>query len=386
MTTGLKALIETVLPEAVNVRHSLHKIPELAGREEKTSAFIRKKLSYLPLKVHAPYLGTDVVADLNTGRPGMNIVLRADIDALPIQETSGLKYQSQHPGCMHGCGHDGHSAMLLGAAMVLCRLREKLNGNIRFVWQPGEENEAMGKKMVASGVISDPPAGFVTALHGMPGLAKKNFSFRPGPVMAACAHWHLKITGRGAHGSMPEKAIDPIYFGSLVAAEIHDLVNKEFASSPDPVVVSIGKFNAGFIDNVIPDTAELCGTARFFSMETGMRIEELMRELLDRILNRAGAGYELNFNVQYIPTVNDPESAAFARDVVRKYMLFTPLEKAKLISEDFSYYLEQAPGVYAFLGLGENCPVLHSSGFDFPDDCLGDGIHYFSRLVLELQK
>lgn len=386
MTHGLKALIETVLPEVVEVRHALHKMPELAGQERRTSAFLRKKLSYLPLMVHPPYLGSDTVADLQTGKPGVNVVLRADIDGLPISETGKARYRSQNPGCMHGCGHDGHAAMLYGAALVLCRLRDELRGNIRFVWQPGEENEAMGKQMVASGVVTEPPAGFVTALHGMPGLPKRAFSFKPGPIMAACAHWHLKIFGRGAHGSMPEKAVDPIYLGSLAAAGLHDLAAKEFSGNADPVVVSIGRFHAGLIDNVIPDTAEMCGTSRFFSKETGAKVEQAMRELLDRVLVGAGAKYELEFSVQYLPTVNDPESTEFVRDVVRKYMMFTPLKKPKLIAEDFSYYLDQAPGVYAFLGLGEECPLLHSSGFDFPDDCLADGIHYFSRLVLELQK
>lgn len=377
MKEKILQLAKRHVDEAIALRRALHRIPEIAGREFKTSALLREKLSALPLDLRQPYLETDVVAMLNESRGGRNITLRADIDALPIMEETGSPNTSTHSGFMHACGHDGHMAMLYGAARVLCDLREELPaGNVRFVFQPGEEAVAMARKLVAAGVLENPPADFCAAVHGWPGVRHNCVSTREGAVMAAAVHWTLTITGRGGHGSMPEKAVNPMHS----AARIIDRLRREC-----PPVCSVCHIDSGFNQNIIPDTALMEGTTRNLDDATGDKIEAVFRAVVDEVCREEGTAYALDYDRLYPVCASSAHGAALAKSVTEKYLgadRFEPMAKSAMSSEDFAYFLMKCPGVYCHLGLGDHTP-LHRSMFEFDDALVETGMVFFAGLAVE---
>ena len=375
MIEDLRRLADTHVAEAVKLRHELHRIPELAGHEVETSRLIRARLLDLPLTTLPPFLATDVVAIL--GGEGPNVTLRADIDALPITEETGVAYASLHPGVMHACGHDGHTAMLYGAARILCDLRGALpKGSVRFVFQPGEEVAALARDLVAAGALDNPPANFCAALHGWPGVPHGCVSTRPGAVMAESVHFRLVVTGRGGHGSMPEKAINPIH----ALSEIIIRLRREC-----PPICSVCRVGGGSSDNVIPDTAWLAGTSRSLDDETSRRIESALRTIADEVCRKEGATYTLDYQRRYPVTASSPEGAALAEAAAREALgedRFVPMAASSLSSEDFAYFLRKAPGVYCHLGLGDHAP-LHTSRFDFDDSVVKDGMLFLAALAVK---
>ena len=354
------------LNEVSALRHELHKMPETAGKEFKTSALLRERLNALPLKVEKPYLETDVVALLNADFPGRNVTLRADIDALPVAEETTLPYRSEHPGTMHACGHDGHMAMLYGAARILCELRSELPGSVRFLFQPGEEIAAMAKALLEAGAADHPEMDFCAALHGWPNVPHGCISTRCGAVMAAAGFFRLTVLGQGGHGSMPRKAKNPIN----VIARIADALRRECPESNS---------------NIIPATAEIEGTTRFLYEETGKRIDALLRNTAGRICAEEQASYELVYRVPYPVTASSEEGALLAREVAEQYLgkeSFVPMKESAMASEDFSYFLQRSSGVFCHLGLGEHAP-LHSSRFDFDDTVLKNGMIFLAAAAYE---
>ncbi len=382
----LLTAIDAMLPEIRELRHQLHRIPEIAGQEVKTAAFLRQKLQPFGLEFREPLLGTDVVADLDTGRSGKTILLRADIDALPIDESTGVPYASGHPGMAHACGHDGHMAMLLGAVKIIAGIREQLNGRIRFVFQPGEEVRALGRELVAKGVLKNPDVEFCAALHGWPGVPEGLIETRPGPVMAAAGHFKVKIIGKGGHGSSPESAIDPLLTACKAVMLLQSVVSRRI----DPqaaAVLGVCQFNAGQSSNVIPDTAEFSGTTRALDRATTARFEPEIRRILEHVTAANGATYEMTYSQDYEVTVNDPAAVETARLAVTKYLgpdLYRELPRPAMGAEDFGYYLAEVPGVYARLGMGVGAVGLHNPRYDFNDRALRHGIAFFVALALEL--
>ena len=370
--------LAAILPGIIEFRHTLHRIPEMAGAEFETSRAIRERLAGLDLEVLPPFLGTDVVAILHGRGPGRNVTLRADIDALLIGEETGVPYASSHAGKMHACGHDAHAAMVMGAAEILASRREEFDGSVRFVWQPGEENRAMGRDLVEAGALENPRADLVTALHGMPGLPVGVLALRDGAMMASCAHFKVTIRGRGGHSSRPHQAVDPVVAAAAVVVELQSVVSRRI-DPQQAAVLSVCRIAGGELANVIPDEVVLEGTARALDMNVAAALESGLREVVDAVSRAHRTSCEIDYRLSYPVTFNAPEPTALARRVIRETVgegRFIELAESSMGAEDFSWYLRRYPGVYVKLGTGEDCPALHNSKFDFPDAALAAGIEY----------
>lgn len=367
-----------ILPGIIEFRHALHRIPEMAGAEFETARAIRERLAGLDLEVLPPFLGTDVVAILHGRGPGRNVTLRADIDALRVHEETGAAYASRHDGRMHACGHDGHAAMVMGAAELLASRRDSFDGSVRFVWQPGEENRAMGRDLIEAGALENPRADLVTALHGMPGLPVGVLALRNGAMMASCAHFKVTIRGRGGHSSRPHQAIDPVVAAAAIVVELQSVVSRRI-DPQQAAVLSVCRIAGGELANVIPDEVVLEGTARALDMKVAAALETGLREVVEAVSRAHRTRCEIDYRLAYPVTLNAPEPTALARRVIRETVgdeRFVELAASSMEAEDFSYYLQRYPGVYVKLGTGENCPALHNSKFDFPDAALAAGIEY----------
>lgn len=367
-----------ILPGIIEFRHALHRIPEMAGAEFETARAIRERLAGLDLEVLPPFLGTDVVAILHGRGPGRNVTLRADIDALRVHEETGAAYASRHDGRMHACGHDGHAAMVMGAAELLASRRDSFDGSVRFVWQPGEENRAMGRELIEAGALENPRADLVTALHGMPGLPVGVLALRNGAMMASCAHFKVTIRGRGGHSSRPHQAIDPVVAAAAIVVELQSVVSRRI-DPQQAAVLSVCRIAGGELANVIPDEVVLEGTARALDMKVAAALETGLREVVEAVSRAHRTRCEIDYRLAYPVTLNAPEPTALARRVIRETVgdeRFVELAASSMEAEDFAYYLQRYPGVYVKLGTGENCPALHNSKFDFPDAALAAGIEY----------
>jgi amidohydrolase len=391
----LKKRIGRILPEITEIRHALHRIPETKLEERETSKRIRELIADTRIELLDPYLGTDVVGLLwgrksasPTDRPGrgLNVTLRCDIDALPIEETSGKPWKSGHRGRAHSCGHDGHMAVLIGALKVLDSLSDRFDGSVRFVFQPGEEEAGGGRMMVEKGLLdSDPKPAAVFALHGWPGIPIGKIAARPGPAMAAQDRFRITVRGRGGHGAVPHRAIDPIVTGAQIVTGLQTIVSR----SMEPVaagVISVCTFHGGTTSNVIPDEVTMEGTTRYFDKEVQSLIRSRMKEVIRGICDSAGAAYAFDYNEGYIPLVNDPEKVSFLQEVVNSYLgrgAWIPDLPRVMGAEDFAFYLDRVPGVFLRLGLGEDSPALHSAEFDFNDGAIEAGITVMSALALE---
>jgi amidohydrolase len=378
-------LVEGILPEVTEIRHRLHQAPELALEEHGTAALVRQTLAAVGLEPRRPLLGTDVVAVLQGAHAGPNVTVRADMDALPVQEKTGLPYQSQHDGRMHACGHDGHTAMLLGSVRVLCQLQAELRGSVRFVFQPGEEVVAAGRELVARGALLDPEPAAVLALHAWPGLPVGVICSRPGPLMAAAEFFTITIHGKGAHGSKPDQSVDPILTAARVIEALQSVVSRH-VSPLESAVVSICRIGAGTNGNIIPDTAVLEGTLRSLKLEVGQQLPVHMERIIKGICDAMGATYEFACSGAYIPTVNDAGIVALGRRVAEAVLgseHWLELEQPSMGGEDFAYYIRDYPGAMFFLGMGETCAPLHSPQFDFTDTALRHGIAFTVATVLE---
>jgi len=383
----IKREIKQIIPEVKKIRHYLHSNPELSLKEFNTSKFIKNKLSSFDINLLEPFLETDVVAILNGKDKGKNITLRADMDALPLtEENKGLSYRSNIESVMHACGHDGHTAMLLGTAIILSKLSSKFNGSVRFVFQPGEENVAAGKDLVEEGILKNPKPDAILAIHGWPGVPTGVICSKSGPIMGACDHFKIKIIGKGGHGSKPEECIDPILIGSKLVNRLYLIPSRDFRAL-DTITLSICNFHGGSSANVIPNTAFMEGTIRYFSKKTGEKIEFLLKKTVETECNLAGASFDIDYKRSYIPTVNNEKITNICKKAVKEYIgnsFWKQLEEPVLASEDFSYYIDKFPGAMFFLGLGKESSPLHSASFDFNDKALFNGILFFVISSLKL--
>lgn len=377
--------IAEILPEIVQIRHRIHSYPELAHEEKATAELIRSSLSTLHLRLLPPFLKTDVVAIMDGHEPGANVTLRADLDALPVPEKTGLAYCSQVAGRSHACGHDGHAAILVGAARILDGLRDQFPGTVRFVFQPGEEIVAGGRDLIARGCLDDPLPRAIFALHGWPGVSTGVIASRAGEFMAAADFFEITIKGKGAHASLPELSIDPILTGARII-EAFKAIPSHGISALEPVVVSVCCFQSGYEKNIIPDSARLGGTVRYLSVDAGREIPEMMETMIRGICDSMRASYDFSYHRQYLPTRNDPQVVEIARNLVTD--IFGPeswkeMSRPSMGSEDFSYYLQKAPGAMFRLGMGRDRPTLHSPFFDFNDEAIPRGIHFLVALTME---
>ena len=362
-------------------RRDLHSHPETAFEEVRTADLVADKLREFGIEVHQGLAKTGVVGVLRAGDGARRIGLRADMDALHIHELNDFDHRSRHDGKMHACGHDGHTAMLLGAAKYLAETR-RFDGTVCFIFQPAEENEAGGRVMVEEGLFEQFPVDDVYGMHNIPGIPAGQMAVRPGPMMAAADFFEIEIKGRGAHAAYPHHGVDPVLIGSELVVALQRIV----ARSTDPMkaaVVSVTQFNSGFTTNVIPETATLTGTARSFLPEVQDAIEAGMRRIAGGIAQAHGAEIEVTYERRYPPTVNAVQETEFAAGVAAGIVgddnLLTD-QSPTMGAEDFGWMLMEKPGCYIWLGNGGGAPV-HNPNYDFNDDVLTIGASYWGELV-----
>lgn len=382
----IREIAEKILPEIIELRHNIHSNPELAGEEVATSELVRNTLKFTDIELLPPFLETDVVGLLKGDESGKNVALRADMDALPLNELTDVPYKSKVPGKMHACGHDGHTAMLVGAALVLNELRDKLKGSVRFVFQPGEEVVALGKKLVEAGALKNPEPDAVFALHGHSSYPAGAIIGRPGTIMAAAGFFKIRIIGKGGHGSKPEMTIDPILTGCRVVEALQSIVSR-VVDPQDAAVLSVCRFEGGKNPNVIPEEVIIEGTTRFLKAEIGDKMPDLIERTVRGICDSAGAKYEFDYTLPYIPTVNDPKMIETAAKVANKYFgknMWFDMERSSMGGEDFSYYLREYPGAFCNLGVGADSPAIHNPKFNFNDNALLNGIIFMSAMAMEI--
>jgi amidohydrolase len=339
--------------DVVAWRRHLHRHPEISFEERETSAWIADKLAGFALEVERP-TETSVLARLRTGRPGPTVALRADIDALPIHEESGVDFSSERPGAMHACGHDGHTAMLLGAASQLTA-RELPGGEVRFIFQHGEELAPGGARdMVAAGVMEG--VDFIYGCHLWTPMEYGKVAAMPGPFMAAADFFKLTVTGRGGHAGLPHTAVDTIACAAELVGSLQHIVSRRI-DPLHPAVVTVGSLHAGDAPNVIPGEAVLTGTTRSFDPEVRGRIPMLIEEIARGVCAAHGAHFELDFQFGYKPVVNDERATQVVRDVIDPDEL---VEIEPIMGgDDFSAFGAEAPAAYAFVGAGGQYPHHH---------------------------
>jgi hippurate hydrolase len=378
----LVADIEAMQAELAGWRRDLHAHPELGFEENRTADFVAAKLEAFGVQVHRGIGQTGLVGVLREGNTTRSIGLRADMDALPILEQNTFDHRSTQQGTMHACGHDGHTVMLLAAAKYLAATRD-FQGQVNFIFQPAEEGLGGAKAMIADGLFEDFPCDRIYAMHNGPGLPLGRFAAVPGVRTAAGAFFDIDIQGKGGHGAFPHLAIDPIPIAAQLITALQTLVSR--ATSPnDSVVLSITKVHAGDAYNVIPDTAQISGTVRCFSMEKMRELEEQIQELARNLAAGFGASAALDFRVPFHPVVNDDEVTLFAGDVCASIagednVLRTGAPGTG--SEDFSFMTERVPGCYLIIGNGEDSSALHNPGYDFNDEALVYGGSFFARVT-----
>jgi amidohydrolase len=390
----LKRRVGKILPEIIEIRHGLHRIPEIKLEERETSQRIRELIADTGIELLQPYIGTDVVGLLwgETSDPeanragGPNVTLRSDIDALPIEEKSGKGWRSQNQGRAHSCGHDGHMAILIGTLKVLDGLRDRYRGSVRFVFQPAEEEAGGGKMLVDRGLLdSDPKPSAVYGLHGWPGIPAGTIAAAPGPAMAAQDRFGVTVRGKGGHGALPHRTIDPIVTGAQIITGLQTVISRSLEPVA-PAVISVCTIQGGTTSNVIPDELTMTGTTRYFDKKVQALIRSRMEEVIRGVCISAGAEYSFQYEEGYIPLVNDPEKVGFLEKVVNAYLgesAWVPDLPRAMGAEDFAFYLAKIPGVFLRLGLGEDSPGLHNPEFDFNDRAIAAGITVMSALALE---
>lgn len=369
----------------IALRHDLHAHPELAYQEQRTSDIVAAFLGERGIEVHRGLAGTGVVGVLKRGDSARMIGLRADMDALPVAEQNVFPHHSRHPGKMHACGHDGHTAMLLAAAEYLAESGH-FDGTAVFIFQPAEETDGGARVMIEQGLFRLFPVDSVYGMHNWPGLPAGEFAVHNGPVMACADQFDIVLHGHGAHAAMPHQGRDPLMAGAALVQALQTIVSREL-DPLDAAVVSITRFFAGGeAYNIIPAQARIGGTARAFRPEVQDRIETAMERLCVHIASAFGVRAEFNFRRGYPPTINTAAEAEGCRRVLAGLVGEAQVRSnanASMGAEDFAYMLREKPGCYVWIGngLAEGGCMLHNPRYDFNDDILALGASYWVRLV-----
>lgn len=375
-----------LLPELRDLRRDLHAHPELGFAEHRTAALVADAMRALGLDVATGIGGTGVVATLRNGTSTRSIGLRADMDALPIIERSGLPHASVNPGVHHGCGHDGHTAMLIGAARHLTRSRH-FDGIVHLIFQPAEEGQGGADAMIRDGLFERFPCDAVYAVHNWPGLPLGTLQSRPGPIMAAADRFEITLTGRGGHAAMPHSTPDAILAASQLVLQLNTIVSRNI----DPVksaVLSVTRIEGGHAHNVLPDRVTVTGTVRSFDPEVQDRIEASLRAMAEGVGISTGTRVVVDYLRYYPATINSSKEVTIALAAAADTGLDARVAAdPAFTSEDFAFMLQQRPGAYLWLGQGRADPgpdgerPLHHPCYDFNDDALPLGVGLFTALV-----
>jgi amidohydrolase len=386
-----QANLRAVLPQAIELRHRLHRIPELGYEEERTAQMIRQTLAGMGIDFIAGAAGaaTATIALIGDAKKPC-VALRADIDALPIEEKTGLPYASEHAGKMHACGHDGHMATLCAAAAVLMAEASALPVCVKLIFQPAEEGGAGAERLTKAGVLDGglgPKVRAIFGLHGWPELAVGTVSTKAGPLLAATDGFVVSFRGRGCHGAYPHLGRDPIVAACEAVLNIQQVVSRDIDPT-DPVVVTVGQIAGGTAMNVIPDVARIVGTVRTLSEQSRVLAKAALERRCDAIARAAGCEVDFQWEAGYPVTQNDAAMADYVAKTAAAELgtgRFIPTGRASMGGEDFAYYLEKVPGCFFFVGVRpeqkQSYPSLHSDHFDFTDEAIETGARMFVRLV-----
>ena len=374
---------ETLLGEVKQWRQQIHSQPELGFKEFKTSSFIVDKLKSFGIEVHQGLGGTGVVGVLKNGS-GPTIGIRADIDALPIKEQNDIEHKSIHENCMHACGHDGHTSVLLGTAKHLSQ-HKNFSGTIYFIFQPAEEVLGGAKAMIDDGLFDKFPMDAVYGLHNWPGLPVGQIAVNSGPMMASFDTFEITLTGKGTHAAMPHLGADPIAAGAALITNIQSIVSRRISPLKSGVI-SVTQMNSGDTTNVIPDYAILKGTVRSFDMDVRQSMQDMLTEMVTALPPLYGVTGEMDYHIRYPVTTNDSQAyleiKEAATNVLGADKVNTDVEPS-MASEDFSFMSQVVKGAYFWLGVDGNSPSkpLHNASYDFNDDAIETGIKVWVSLV-----
>ncbi|WP_245448029.1 M20 aminoacylase family protein [Neorhizobium sp. T6_25] len=372
------------MADVVATRRYLHQYPELGLSEFNTSDFVARQLTDLGYEVTRGLGRTGVVATLRNGTGGRSIGIRADMDALPIEEETGAEYASRNKGLMHACGHDGHTAMLLGAARILAD-RKNFDGTIHLIFQPAEENFGGARLMIEDGLFERFPCDAVFGLHNDPSLAFGQIGVKEGPMMAAVDECRITVNGHGGHGAEPQDTSDPIVCGASIIMALQTIASRNIHPL-DQMVITVGAFHAGMASNVIPERAEMLLTIRSFDPDVRNELERRIRMVAEGQAASYGMSVTLDYKRGYEATVNHKAETDFVRDLARRVVgedKVVDLPRPSMGAEDFAYMLAERPGTYFLLGTRrtDNDPPLHHPRFDFNDDALPIGTSFWVELA-----
>jgi amidohydrolase len=392
---AIESLIQQQAGPIIELRHRLHRIPELGYEEINTAAAIRDELDRIGIKYVTGVEGAPTASIAWIGDATKPCVaLRADMDALPIVEQTGLPYSSSHPGRMHACGHDGHTSILLGVASILKSIVDELPVCVKFLWQPAEEGGGGGEILCKAGVLDGrigPKVSAIFGLHGWPGLPVGCVSTRPGPLLAATDTFTATFIGKGCHAAFPHVGRDPVITACEAVLNVQQFVTRELDPT-EPCVVTIPVFNAGTASNVIPDRATITGTCRTLSESARAQAQQSIRRRFAAIAAASACEVEINWDDGYPPTVNDPRMADFVAEAARKALgsdHYLSAARPAMGGEDFAYYLQKIPGCFFLIGVKppgqSDYPSLHSDRFDFNDAAIPTGMRMFVELVRTFQ-
>jgi len=379
--------ISSITDEMIRLRRDFHRHPELGFAEKRTAGIIAEYLRNLGLEVFEGVGTTGVIGILNGNSTGKTLMLRADMDALPIQELNEVGYRSVNDGVMHACGHDGHMAILLGTAAVLSGMRDRLGGRIKFVFQSAEETLGGARNMIADGVLDNPKVDAAFGLHLISLLPLGYIGYKPGPIMASMDPFTITIKGKGGHCAMPESGIDAILISAQVITALQSLVTKEI-SPISPVVINVGTINGGDAPNVIADKVVMEGTVRTLDTNVQQLIPRHMERMLAGITQAMGGEYELDYSTGYPITINDAAMTKLVQDVAEQVVGkdFVFEVPSAMISEDMSFYLQKVPGSYFYVGAGNVEKGIsqphHNSGFDIDEQALAVGAKMMCNLAV----
>jgi len=390
-------LIDSILTQAASiaaVRRDIHAHPELCFQEVRTADVVAQKLTDWGIPVHRGLGATGVVGIVHGrdgGQSGRAIGLRADMDALPMQEHNTFAHASQHAGKMHACGHDGHVAMLLAAAQHFAKHRN-FDGTVYLIFQPAEEGGGGAREMIKDGLFEQFPVEAVFGMHNWPGLPVGTFAASAGPVMASSNEFHIVIRGKGSHAALPHNGIDPVPVACQMVQAFQTIITRN-KKPVDAGVISVTMIHTGEATNVVPDSCEIQGTVRTFTYEVLDLIERRMQEIAEHTCAAFGATVEFKFHRNYPPTINHPAETAFAREVMAEIVGADHVleQEPTMGAEDFAYMLQEKPGCYAFIANGDGAHremghgggpcMLHNPSYDFNDDLIPLGATFWVRLA-----
>lgn len=392
---NLISFIENIEEKVIKTRRELHQIPELSFKEYNTMEYICKKLDEVDIKYDSKIAGTGVMGIIKGEKKADNfktLLIRADIDALPVYEESNIEFKSKNDGIMHACGHDGHISILLGICEILQSFKKEFSGCVKLLFQPGEETDGGALPMINEGVLDNPKVDACLALHVDPLLSSEKVMIKSGPLFASNDDFEIIVKGKGCHGAEPHNGIDPILIGAEIVTSLYTMTAREIDPF-DNAVVNIGRFQSGSATNIVPSEAKLMGTVRTFKNEVREKIEKRIKEIVNYICMAKGAECEITYNKSYPALLNDEKLAGFFYEIAQEYIGTENCVlngKPTMAAEDFAYFSREVPSFMYRLGSRNEekgiIHPLHHPSFDIDEKCLKNGIMLSSAFALEFLK